>query len=802
MQKLLFPHFHLVICILSILIIIYCLATIFALLYYTKKLSRINLLIISKNIFIFFLYLLHLFFSINNQLEIKYSYSTRAISSFSTSLFFLLNVAINIAYYRNLRNPCYVLKYIFNNEFEIFIYIFIILIISILIAIFPYFFQEESLNIYNFIFSENDENYFDIYFQNNKILSPLITIIFIGLFYIFFQIRKFYRNLKEKSLEHLKYINTTLLIMNILFFLFGILLIIIKFLVEDFSCQIIHLIFIVLSFLDSFFSVYRIFHSGFYYYYLNKTCIGYVYCILSFGFFRRNIFFSNNDLRTTKHTQSINNFYYFENYIIEDYILDTLDFMLQSITTGLSIVYEDFKKQTYFFKSKIDFLSVENQRAKSNFDLNNNSMSNLISNINELEENNSNEIMEESSTSNMNSLYNFFQVCSRSNIGDKSSTDLFSFNNCEDANIMIKPIFVEESIEAMNLYKITKQEIVKSLLSHKFLSLLMTNSKRIFFKNINNLIISTYDSKFLIELHSDIKLTDTFNNLLKNCFHYLNYSNVNSFLCALLGVFRIKINNFNEIVIFVSKNTLIENIPNNYFNYWKIMSFNLDTKKFKQIISSKDNETFIAIHKDLESSSSSSLTIGKHHLFYLDDFEVFQKVIKDDINFLRSISSYNFCLTLLYYEFENKNMNKNSIFIEQKTKFDLPSTLIKSNDLKNFSEETLKNKKLALSPPNNSSSQKRHGTININETNEDITDKEIKINIDIKKVTDNISVIPNNNSNVSKSMIIQNGFDASFNNYRGLIFFRWDNIFYQKKCTCYKNFYSNYFNDIIRYFSK
>ena len=81
-------------------------------------------------------------------------------------------------------------------------------------------------------------------------------------------------------------------------------------------------------------------------------------------------------------------------------------------------------------------------------------------------------------------------------------------------------------------------------------------------------------------------------------------------------------------------------------------------------------------------------------------------------------------------------MNKNSIFIEQKTKFDLPSTLIKSNDLKNFSEETLKNKKLALSPPNNSSSQKRHGTININEANEDINDNEIMINIDIKKVTD------------------------------------------------------------------
>jgi hypothetical protein len=250
----------------------------------------------------------------------------------------------------------------------------------------------------------------------------------------------------------------------------------------------------------------------------------------------------------------------------------------------------------------------------------------------------------------------------------------------------------------------------------------------------------------------------------------------------------------------VTKNTFIENIPNNYFNYWKIMSFNLDIKKFKQISSSKDYETFIPLQKEEESSSSFSVTINKHHLFHLDDFDVFHEAIKNDIKFLKSISSYNFCLTLLYYEFENKNMNKNSLFIEQKTKFDLPSSL-KSNNLKNFSEENRKNKNLILSFPNNSSSQKRHGTININETNEDITENEIKINIDMKKITDNISVIPDN-SNISRSMIIQNGFDVSYNNYRGLIYFRWDNIFYQKKCTCCGNFYDNYINNVMRYFSK
>jgi len=60
--------------------------------------------------------------------------------------------------------------------------------------------------------------------------------------------------------------------------------------------------------------------------------------------------------------------------------------------------------------------------------------------------------------------------------------DLFSFNYCGDANIIITPLFVKESLESINLYKILKHDIINSLLSHKFLSLLMTNSKKIFFK--------------------------------------------------------------------------------------------------------------------------------------------------------------------------------------------------------------------------------------------------------------------------------------------------------------------------------
>ena len=107
------------------------------------------------------------------------------------------------------------------------------------------------------------------------------------------------------------------------------------------------------------------FHSGFYYYYLNSTIIGFVINCLCFGCFFNNFSFPNHynssltTNLTTKHTQSIYNFYSYLDYIVEDYILDTLDFILHIITTGLSIVYKDYQNKVYKLKSKNELLSME-----------------------------------------------------------------------------------------------------------------------------------------------------------------------------------------------------------------------------------------------------------------------------------------------------------------------------------------------------------------------------------------------------------------------------------------------------------
>jgi hypothetical protein len=388
---------------------------------------------------------------------------------------------------------------------------------------------------------------------------------------------------------------------------------------------------------------------------------------------------------TTKHTKSIYSFYSYIDYILEDYILDTLDFILHATTAGLSIVYKNMEEKTYHFQSQNDFLSIEsdNNNIISENDNSDNYM-NTILNINDIGSD-TNENNEEDDNSNLNSTYNFFKLNSKSMLIDKLDNDLFSFSYCGDANIFITPLYVNDSLETINIYKINKYDIINSLLSHKFLSLLMTNSKRIFFKKLNNLIFKTYDNKLLIELHTDINSNNVdFNDLIKRYFNHINYENINSFLCVLLGVFKIKINNFKEILIFISKNPFVENVPRGFYNYWELMRFVNDTKKFQKVLSSKDRDSFIISSKE---ESFIYDTNNRNNIFLLEDYQIFHDTIKNDIEFLNSIFSYDFSLLILYYEFEtNKNISKESYFINIKNKntsdsnFDLLKVKINNND--------------------------------------------------------------------------------------------------------------------------
>ena len=48
---------------------------------------------------------------------------------------------------------------------------------------------------------------------------------------------------------------------------------------------------------------------------------------------------------------------------------------------------------------------------------------------------------------------------------------------------------------------------------------------------------------------------------------------------------------------------------------------------------------------------------------------------------------------------------------------------------------------------------------------------------------------------------MKNGFETSFNNFKGILYFRWDNVFYQNKNNIRRRFYLDYIDEVIKYFS-
>ena len=125
--------FHLFTSIISSIEIILSSLIFSTLIYYNKRISRVDLLIISKHIFYTFIYSLFLFFSIQKQIYIideSYNYSTNTISCFYVSLLYELHFAINIEQYKAIRNPCFVFKYMINNKYKISKHFFYSLVIS------------------------------------------------------------------------------------------------------------------------------------------------------------------------------------------------------------------------------------------------------------------------------------------------------------------------------------------------------------------------------------------------------------------------------------------------------------------------------------------------------------------------------------------------------------------------------------------------------------------------------------------------------------------------------------------------
>lgn len=332
------------------------------------------------------------------------------------------------------------------------------------------------------------------------------------------------------------------------------------------------------------------------------------------------------------------------------------------------------------------------------------------------------------------------------NLLDKSTTTKIKFSN--SLNVDIKYYYYEEFLNVINTQRIDISEIKASLTSHvtkDFQFLISSNSRENYFRSLKTFSLKSSDKHLLIEIFDDV-LDSKYSK--RNISLYLDHIKIKkseTFLPLLLGAFRVQINNFSPFTIFLFKNTIVENIPKDVFNYWQFMRYSYENK-IEKIATSKDR-TSICITEDNLFNGVTKISIN--------NFFLLEKTLKDDFGFLRSINSKNFSLLIMYYEFDQAAMK--SLLLdpgEDISKIRISTSNIRISDVKNF---------------------------NFNDEN-----------ITMSEVDKDLSIFKGSKDN--------NGFDAKFNNFKAKIFFGFENIFEFRGISFQKRDYDKFRQNILNNF--
>ena len=391
-------------------------------------------------------------------------------------------------------------------------------------------------------------------------------------------------------------------------------------------------------------------------------------------------------------------------------------------------------------------------------------------------------------------------------------------NNNNYLNINIKSFFTPRCLECIYDQKLRGKHIGNSLLSHmvltnsnknknidnpnsNFSSLFASNAKEELFNKLRNTSIKTYDKKFTLDIFDtddgDLNLgargkNGNLANLLNQYFIYLHSKGINgTFIPSLIGVFKIKINEFKTLLVLVTRNSLVENIPQNFFTYWQLIKF-LNDKPQKisssQIVSGgtlvKDDPIFERAFQ-MESKKDNP----NYNKIFVKNYLDFEITIKNDIQFLKQIGAQNFFLLLMYYEYENtqkhekqgaikiRHTNKGAEFIEESlpkgSLFDDEENI--GTPISKFASKIESFGGGFLSPVGN--------------------------------ILDDNEFVGKNSKNVGNMIDFEekvniNGYEGVFDSFNCMCFFTFENVFdLRKRFSLSFNYYNNFQNKILANFT-
>ena len=743
------------------------------------------------------------------------------------------NFLLTLEMYRTYKNPVHYFNRLFHHYNYNYLEEFILLAVCVItIGVDVGIFYSNKTDLLN-----NDSN--EIYVSYLYLINywkPFVIIILVIINILFYykitsHIRKFHFNNQQKLLNILskRRMNYFLYLIYAIFSLFPL---ISKFITNEPLSNIYKLFATIFSYIviidDYMIHISEIARSKFCEYVLKKTLIGnFCSCFYKptkyIGSSKAPLVNLSTDFSQTNDIPldiefSTNNIFdkeliamYKNNIFIEDYFLSYVDQILNIITASLNQIYNSkhFSTQANE-KSLTDKLKI-NDISDIGGNMKDISVSAIES---KTVVNTTNEVGEDT-----------VQFSIKKNMG---TDDLKPFRNVLENKLLVKnnnnylditinSFMTPKCVESIYAQKIKGRNIGSSLLSHMILSnvsknrnpenpsapfwsLFAINGKEKYFNKLKNTSIKTFDKNFTLDIFdTDDNDISTFQKGAKNSlaqlldkyFIYIHGKGIHgTFIPSLVGVFKIKINDFKTLLVLVTRNSLVENIPKNHFSYWQLLRIlqgkpqKVSSSQFNSVTSFVKDEPIFDRAFQIEGIKDNP----NYNKIAVKNFNDFQSIINSDIEFLRQVGSKNFGLLFMYYQFENTKNHEEQGAI--KIKQTNSGTEIDEEILpKDFLEEDIGT---PISKGNRGSFEGDFLSFGGGGFFDD--ENFGGDNFNMKKV---MNTLDNSDKNT------MNGFDGIFDNFNCLCFFTFENVFdIKKKNVVNETYYNNFRQNILNYFAE
>ena len=415
---------------------------------------------------------------------------------------------------------------------------------------------------------------------------------------------------------------------------------------------------------------------------------------------------------------------YRNNIFIEDYFFYYYDYIMNVTLSGLYLIYK--KKEFSASYANAKQLNKEMNITESTIfgggeKYSNTYTSNTLKKIDIADDDDN--LTYKTNSCSIKDEYVFIRDSLRNDFGHSEEIFTNTINDYSYDNLTIKitPFFTSKCVSNLIEKNYTTKMISDSLRSHlnihnnnnskidknnissennlniPYHSILSCNAKEEYFLHLKNLIIRTYDKQLTFDIFetNDEDINKNNSNkkialMLDAYFNYIKGVNVSgTFLPIIIGIFKIKINSFKTMLVYISCNSLIENSPLANYSYWQLVRFS--PKNTDKIASSKYRHS-VLIGDDLIFDRKYALPSVKedndssYNKVELKNYFNFEGTIKHDINFLKEVGINNSDLLMMYFEYENTQKHEMVGAIKIKKVGDNKAEII-NTDMPIFREE-------------------------------------------------------------------------------------------------------------------